>query len=330
MTPEDIRKLLGGYATDTLSEEEKKALYEAALHDDELFKAMADEHALREMLADPRARASVLRAVDPPVSAWRWAIPIGIAASLVIVSSVVFVFNRPHQAVLQESAMPAAQRMVQPALQPELPAKAPAPPPSTSVARKLAPAPARRPEKQESRAVTGGIAGGAPAGEAGLSDAAGTLQYTILKRGADGKFNPVDPASTFTPTDSVRLNVEANQPGFLEVSQKEPPKLLFGGQIQKQVPIVVPSTGSIPLDNTNLRTVHLLFVQQSFASGFQNSLTPQLMRSASKQKTASEVDAESAGARNPSRDEAASQAGQTPRTITVDVNLKVATPPRQE
>ena len=37
MTDEDIRNLLGGYATGTLSDEEQRALFEAALHDEKLF-----------------------------------------------------------------------------------------------------------------------------------------------------------------------------------------------------------------------------------------------------------------------------------------------------
>src|SRR3954469_10523141 len=82
MTHEDIRKLLGGYATHTLSEEEEKALFEAALHDDQLFTALADEHALREMLDDPANRAAVLQAVQPaPRRVFRWMTPVWMAAA---------------------------------------------------------------------------------------------------------------------------------------------------------------------------------------------------------------------------------------------------------
>jgi hypothetical protein len=63
---DDVRNLLGGYATGTLTEEEKKVLFEAALHDDALFAALADEHALKELLEDGAVRAQLLRATEEP------------------------------------------------------------------------------------------------------------------------------------------------------------------------------------------------------------------------------------------------------------------------
>lgn len=63
---DDVRKLLGGYATGTLSSEEKQLLFDAALHDDQLFAALADEHALKELLDDSGVRAQVLRATEEP------------------------------------------------------------------------------------------------------------------------------------------------------------------------------------------------------------------------------------------------------------------------
>ena len=69
MKPEDARKLLGGYATGTLSVEERKALFEAALADQELFNAVADEEALRELLADPAYRRELVAELrEKPVS----------------------------------------------------------------------------------------------------------------------------------------------------------------------------------------------------------------------------------------------------------------------
>jgi hypothetical protein len=53
-------QILGGYATDTLTEEEKRQLFEAALQDQTLFDALADEEALKALLADPGARQRIL------------------------------------------------------------------------------------------------------------------------------------------------------------------------------------------------------------------------------------------------------------------------------
>ena len=65
MTQEEIRKLLGGYATNSLTDRERTALFEAALEDQELFNALQNEDALRELLADPATREQVRLALEP-------------------------------------------------------------------------------------------------------------------------------------------------------------------------------------------------------------------------------------------------------------------------
>ena len=70
MRPEDIRKLLGGYATGTLTALERQALFEAALDDQELFDALAKEQPLRDLLEDPAARAQLLAALDHGPLPW--------------------------------------------------------------------------------------------------------------------------------------------------------------------------------------------------------------------------------------------------------------------
>ena len=77
MSREEIQKLLGGYATDTLSAAERSALFEAALEDQELFDALAKEQALRDVLQDVSAREQLIAALGParePFArrAWRW------------------------------------------------------------------------------------------------------------------------------------------------------------------------------------------------------------------------------------------------------------------
>ena len=47
MKERDLRKLIGGYATGTLTDDERQALFAAALQDQELFDALADEQAMR-------------------------------------------------------------------------------------------------------------------------------------------------------------------------------------------------------------------------------------------------------------------------------------------
>ena len=64
MSEHELERLLGGFAADTLTPEEKQRLYNAALQDQQLFNALADEQALKELLADPVVRRRLLQALD--------------------------------------------------------------------------------------------------------------------------------------------------------------------------------------------------------------------------------------------------------------------------
>ena len=61
MKRDDIDKLLGGYATGTLTAEEREALFAAALEDQQLFEALAGEEPLRELLQDPIVKGGCWR-----------------------------------------------------------------------------------------------------------------------------------------------------------------------------------------------------------------------------------------------------------------------------
>jgi hypothetical protein len=62
MNKEDIQKLIGGYATGSLTDEERQALFEAALDDQELFDTLQQEQALKDLFDDPFSREQVRRA----------------------------------------------------------------------------------------------------------------------------------------------------------------------------------------------------------------------------------------------------------------------------
>lgn len=101
MPDRDLEKLLGGYATNTLTEAERKALFEAALTDQALFIALAKEQALKELLDDPRSRRRILeglkRSSSSPAQSWleraldwlrrpaNWALSGSLASALVAV-----------------------------------------------------------------------------------------------------------------------------------------------------------------------------------------------------------------------------------------------------
>ena len=64
MPEHDLEKLLGGFAADTLTQEEKQTLFTAALQDQQLFNALADEQVLKELLTDPAVRRRLLASLE--------------------------------------------------------------------------------------------------------------------------------------------------------------------------------------------------------------------------------------------------------------------------
>jgi hypothetical protein len=94
--PGDVRKLLGGYATGTLTDAERKALFEAALDDQELFDELAREQVLKETLESPGARDRLIATLEPRASEspavekawwarpWRWALAATFAMGVVV------------------------------------------------------------------------------------------------------------------------------------------------------------------------------------------------------------------------------------------------------
>jgi hypothetical protein len=69
---DEVRKLLGGYATNTLTETERKALFDAALEDQELFDALHQEQALKDLLTDPVSCDQIRRALEKPAVPVAW------------------------------------------------------------------------------------------------------------------------------------------------------------------------------------------------------------------------------------------------------------------
>ncbi|HLK48456.1 MAG TPA: hypothetical protein VKT49_09990 [Bryobacteraceae bacterium] len=115
MSRDEIQKLLGGYATGTLTPAERDALFAAALEDQDLFDSLAREEALRELLQDPAAKARLRGALEPRPAApyWNWlrraawAIPaVGLAAIIVV-----FVMQRQASRPVMIAQAPALPRM---------------------------------------------------------------------------------------------------------------------------------------------------------------------------------------------------------------------------
>src|SRR3954469_7940289 len=74
MNRDEVRKLLGGYATGTLTGAEQEALFAAALEDQELFEELVREQPVRDLLCDPASKAELLAALDgvEKKAWWQW------------------------------------------------------------------------------------------------------------------------------------------------------------------------------------------------------------------------------------------------------------------
>lgn len=133
MAERDLEKLLGGFATDTLTAEERRALFEAALRDQALFDALADEQALKELLTDPVYRWRILAALErpPATTAASWAARfmewfrrpanLALAGGLAAAVVAIVVGTRLYEETLRTSVPPMAAEDAKP------PTQAPAP-----------------------------------------------------------------------------------------------------------------------------------------------------------------------------------------------------------
>lgn len=148
MTQDEIRKLLGGYATNALTADERRILFEAALEDQELFNALQNEDALKELLDDPVVRDQVRLALVIPAKhsrrlgfSWRqWAFGVAMPAAVAVIAIVLM--NRANA--------PKLISMSQPAMSPALAPKAE--PNEVASKLKVAPPPAAKKQSASVRA----------------------------------------------------------------------------------------------------------------------------------------------------------------------------------
>lgn len=375
MKRDEVEKLLGGYATNSLTDSEREQLFVAALADQVLFDALANEQPLRELLDDPIARARLLRSLGPAresapagFSIWRRKSAWVLAGSFVAAALVVVVVSRPGAAPLSK-AMPGMKAQMASDTLPGFPAPAPGatpevkrtdkhgvaasdeknkrqamvarneertPPPivlsealrqTRPVAEGPAPpspleassnaqsnatdalqnnaspklsaraifrssfAPAadnRRQNlmsmrgaqqsanqepanlggyKQTARGPQQSMEAGIPQAQNGaLATAKLGLRYSIVKRDVNGVYSEVDPAAIFTAGDSVRLNFESNESGYLSVSVRtsgggrEP---LFSRAVTAGTNYTVPGEGDLRFDEQSAeKTIFVVFSRQ--------------------------------------------------------------------
>jgi hypothetical protein len=129
MADHNLEELLGGFAADTLTPEEKQALYTAALQDQQLFNALADEQALKELLSDPDVRRRLLTALEQKRASgaggslswldwFRRPAGLAFAGGLTAAALAVVLGIRMYQDSLREVAQSVATEDAKPASQP--------------------------------------------------------------------------------------------------------------------------------------------------------------------------------------------------------------------
>lgn len=202
--------------------------------DQELFNALAEEEALRDLLSDPRCRRQLVDLLKPERKrAWLarpigWMTLAGSVAGLVVITSMVVQVSRrtapappPVQVAQQRVEAPPAEVAPAPKAKKEAAAEQPA---VMSYMR------ADKPAVAERRAVRFEM-------DAALAARPG-LRYSILKDGAEAA-----PGAVFQPGDSLQLRVEADQSGFVSLLRQE--RVLFpkGGEpnrLEPGKPLVIP------------------------------------------------------------------------------------------
>jgi cytoskeletal protein RodZ len=109
VTGDEIRDLMGRYATGALTDSERSALYEAALDDQELFDELAREHELKLILEEPGARQRLIAALpisDKSGGRWVWG-AIGALAAAVLIIALLAQRKEPPKEIAQAIPPPA-------------------------------------------------------------------------------------------------------------------------------------------------------------------------------------------------------------------------------
>lgn len=132
MSEHELEKLLGGFAADTLTPEEKQTLYTAALQDQQLFNALAVEQAFKELLADPDVHHRLLASLEQKNASgaggslswldwFRRPSGLAFAGGLAAAALAVVLGVRIYQDSLRQAAQPVATEEAKPASQPATP-----------------------------------------------------------------------------------------------------------------------------------------------------------------------------------------------------------------
>jgi hypothetical protein len=253
MNREDVQKLLGGYATNTLTPAEREALFAAALEDQTLFDQLAREEALREVLQDPATRGELLAALDTRPQPWyrRFAAWLGqpagmaaVAATAVTLTVAVFLMQlgtKPKSNMVAMVRAPAAP--VRPEQPPTLGRPAPAEPPRPA------------PESGQSRFVRPYSIRMAPERAASPSPPVNTPASNAPPANGPALVTPTPPATSFAPGGVVGGIIPASPAGVLGGAAPPPPPPLRQELAKEASQVVADASASQPAAGSSARAL---------------------------------------------------------------------------
>lgn len=272
-------RLLGGHATGNLSEAEKEALYSAAIDDQNLFDALMEEEALKDLLEQPGVKRELIEALQPKETAWsrfrKWfTTPVawgtlGAAATAAVLLVVVATRQATQPLGEQRTVAKFEDKVAAPETPPPATpapvASAPAPKqnedlPAVAAVRKeteeaaaavaerdAIPPPAAAPApKPEPVAVAMAPPPPAPkrillSESKSAEQPAQVIEYMLLKRSAQGEY---EPAATFKASDAVRIRVTAHDNGYLTLTRGPGTSPIVNAlPVMSGQTLMVPSTG---------------------------------------------------------------------------------------
>ena len=301
MKPGDVERLLGGYAAGTLTPEEARALFAAALEDQQLYEALLGEEPLRELLADPAARANLLAELDVLPKPWYYRdvhpgiIALAISAVVIVVLGLKFwpVRTAPPVTVISQAELPqpaksalptalfeehqAATGTDKPLPAPPVVAAAPSPSELPSAINDVLAQSSPRPAPPDS---TPGVARDAAIvrpqafAPVAVTPAALAVRYTILKKLVTGEFAPVDPAQELEAGDETAIRLEPNESGFLYVLERSDSgdwRAISSDRVQASAYYTVPKSGTFHAERPGPREFLVVFSRQpqTFTGGAQ-------------------------------------------------------------
>jgi hypothetical protein len=219
MKPEELEQLLGGYATGTLTPEEQKRLFDAALRDQNLFDQLMREQALKDALDEPAVRRELIAELEQVRPSWReklaaWLHPrypvaagaVAVAALVAVVGVVKYAGPEAREVQIAEVRQPPSEvREVAPMMHSEPETATPA---EKTAARQLQGQRARLSEDMVSNAVperapspAAGVVGGVPSGVVG-GVIGGITGPAAPAAGSPPPPPPPAPAATFTAAEA--------------------------------------------------------------------------------------------------------------------------------